>query len=292
MGKNGKMSKSEYNVNEIIKRLEDRHSMMNAAIRPPNTSDSSERSDLLSTGAAAVLQQKDTPSTSKSGEAEQSSNNEANMSGFSEEEIARATKYRLAMADLFVEKAQYHLEHRADRYKLYGFMMYSAAIIFFMSGAYISVRRMLEYTSLVDVKNLNIEQSILWIDLLTKFILGFTAYGFIVLKCVVFARGARACLDQRERLLSKRHSLRQGRLYLHLTGGNVTIKEMESAFNWNHSQTNAFTHMPIDSKAPWGNVAGEAVKIVPELVKVGADAARKGEKSSQDSGSGECTRKQ
>ena len=88
-------------------------------------------------------------------------------------------------------------------------------------------------------------------------------------------RGARACLDQRERLLTKRHSLRQGRLYLHLTGGRVTVEDMARAFNWNHEQPNAFTDMPTDTKAPWGNVVEEIIKIVPELVKTGVDAAEK-----------------
>jgi hypothetical protein len=124
-----------------------------------------------------------------------------------------------------------------------------------------------------------------WIDLLRRFILAFTAYGLIVLTAVALARGARACLDQRERLLAKRHSLRQGRLYLHLTGGRVTIEDMERAFNWNHEQHNAFTHMPTDAKAPWGTVLEEIVKIVPELVKTDVSAAREAaeKKSAADS---------
>ncbi|HTN84795.1 MAG TPA: hypothetical protein VL242_13940, partial [Sorangium sp.] len=95
-------------------------------------------------------------------------------------------------------------------------------------------------------------------------------------------RGARACLDQRERLLAKRHSLRQGRLFLHLMGGHVTIDEMERAFNWNHTQLNAFTHMLSDTKAPLATVGEELVKITPELVKTGVTAARGNEKASSN----------
>ncbi|WP_321532511.1 hypothetical protein [uncultured Desulfuromonas sp.] len=196
-------------------------------------------------------------------------------SGNLNKHIHTAVTYRLSTADLFVEKAQYHLEERAKGYKWWGFSMYSAAAVLFLTGIYLSWQRMDKYE--IDTI-LSLPTDILWIDLLTKFVLAFTAYGFIVLTAVALSRIARACLDQRERLLSKRHSLRQGRLYIHLTGGNVTIDEIERAFNWNHDQINAFTNMPTDAKAPWGNVLGEIAKIAPELVKVGTDAAQKKEK--------------
>ncbi len=100
----------------------------------------------------------------------------------------------------------------------------------------------------------------------------FTAYGFIVLAAVACARGAPGCLDQRERLLTKRHSLRQGRLYLHLRGGCVSIEDMERAFHWNHQQYNAFTHLATEASAPFGAILQDLVKVLPELVKTAAAA--------------------
>jgi hypothetical protein len=214
----------------------------------------------------------------------------------SAQDVGDAVNYRLAVTDLFVEKAQFHLERRADRYEWLGFIMYGLAVAIFVIGAFIAVSRMLQHdktpplaaaapakpaaatsaqpTVAAPAQPAVVDNTQRWIDLLLRFILAFTGYGFIVLTAVALARGARACLDQRERLLAKRHSLRQGRLYLHLTGGHVTIEEMERAFNWNHEQHNAFTHMPTDTKAPWGTVVGEIVKITPELVKAGVALAK------------------
>lgn len=127
------------------------------------------------------------------------------------EAIGEAVKYRLAISDLFVEKAQFHLEDRARRYKELGYTLYIVAIILLSIGGFFACGRMLN-------KPIQITSTTPWVELLYNFIVSFTAYGFIVLTAVALMRGARACLDQRERLLTKRHSLRQGRLYLHLSG--------------------------------------------------------------------------
>jgi hypothetical protein len=255
------------------------------------------------------------------------------LSSIKSVEVLEAVEYRLAITDLFVEKAQYHLEDRAKTYRRLGYGLYIFAILLFTCGALTACYRMFNpgpkvgtegrqqtsspqapvaasvppvmvvltqsavagswvasqvpLTVSVPATAAHTTQSTTgaatpqssghntWIDLLHGFIVSFTAYGFIVLTAVVLTRGARACLDQRERLLAKRHSLRQGRLYLHLSGGRVSIDDLERAFNWNHEQHNAFTNMPTDAKAPWGNVIEEIIKIVPELVKTGVSAAEK-----------------
>jgi len=252
------------------------------------------------------------------------------LSSIKSVEVLEAVEYRLAITDLFVEKAQYHLEDRAKTYRRLGYGLYILAILLFTCGAAIACYRMFNSGPKVDTEGRQqtslpqvpvaasvppvmvvLTQSAVagswvasqvpltvsvpataaqsttkaatpqgsahntWVDFLHGFIVSFTAYGFIVLTAVVLTRGARACLDQRERLLAKRHSLRQGRLYLHLSGGRVSIDDLERAFNWNHEQHNAFTNMPTDAKAPWGNVIEEIIKIVPELVKTGVSAAEK-----------------
>lgn len=282
--KSGGTQEALSNANKtILKALKDRRILLKKA---------RENELKLTAGAAVVLQANDR---------DNSNNDTDKVRGLHPEnpkEILEAVEYRLAITDLFVEKAQFHLEDRAGRYKKIGYALYGLAILMFVTGTVIACNRM--YNTEKEPVEIH-QQSVLpkiaatsvlpsqsttatlpqtptqttWIDLLRNFIMNFTAYGFIVLTAVILTRGARACLDQRERLLAKRHSLRQGRLYLHLSGGNVTINDMERAFNWNHEQQNAFTNMSTDAKAPWGNVVEEIIKIVPELVKTGFAAAEK-----------------
>lgn len=282
------------------------------------------------------------------------------VAGDSPKDVLNAVKYRLAITDLFIEKAQYYLGKRALIYSIIGILLYCVSVGILIYGIQIAVHRMNisdSGTVVQDSTTSSIPSDLAsppragsaspaltssgsspptgsaslpqagsssptqtgsawqdrpgdpaaskppsprtadvtvqepaassrqeatespWIRLLHRFIVAFTAYGFIVLTAVALARIARACLDQRERLLAKRHSLRQGRLYLHLTGGNVTIEEIEHAFDWNHEQYNAFTHTPTDAKAPWGTLLGEIVKVTPELVKAGVSAAQEAKKT-------------
>lgn len=269
---------------DIISRLDDRNKLMEVAIRDERLPDGAavvlQRPKPTSTAGSSSTQKKQTCESATEQTCDQANRAENFETGNrgedelsplekpSKEDIAGTVRYRLAVADLFVEKAQYHLERRAERYEYLGVGMYGAATVLFASGAALAVYRMMTY-EIVIVKSPGDPK----LDLLARFILSFTAYGLIVSTAVVLARGARACLDQRERLLAKRHSLRQGRLYLHLTGGHLSIEEMERAFNWNHSQTNAFTQMLTDTKAPFGALSEELVKIVPDLVKTGVEAA-------------------
>jgi len=263
---------------EVLRRLGDRKKLMAEAL------DKREPSD----GALYALQSRTEVSTQKKkNDASKQDKDERTIDDASngyatEKNIADAVRYRLSITDLFVEKAQYYLEHRARVYELLGYAMYSGALFLFIIGAVLASYKMLFY----DPPKPQDADKILYVDLLSRFVLAFTGYGFLVLTGVASARGARACLDQRERLLAKRHSLRQGRLYLHLAGGHVTIDEMERAFNWNHSQSNAFTHMPTDTKAPWGAVLEEVVKITPELVKTGAAAVRGADESAKNNEKG------
>ncbi len=263
----------------IIDRLIDRNLLL----------DTARKKELrLSAGASVVLQANKSMATNQ--ETGKVTENAPAKPG----DILEAVQYRLAITDLFVEKAQYHLEDRARRYKRLGYTLFAIAIVLFIFGAISAGYRMMDFDQKREAESKQqvttpkvlvppsapasiLSQSPIqktWIDLLHGFIVAFTAYGFIVLTAVALTRGARACLDQRERLLAKRHSLRQGRLYLHLSGGNVTIEDMERAFNWNHEQHNAFTNMPTDAKAPWGNVVEEIIKIVPELVKANLYTSR------------------
>lgn len=77
----------------------------------------------------------------------------------------------------------------------------------------------------------------------------------------------------------RRHALRQGRLFVHLKGGNVTIEELERAFNWNTTQDNAFFHLNTEAQAPWGNMFKEMMITLRETAKSSMELAKSAQKS-------------
>ena len=112
------------------------------------------------------------------------------------------------------------------------------------------------------------ETNLAWKDMTVSFIKSFTFYGLLVLSAVFLQRYGKALLDQSERLLDRRHALRQGRLYLHLKDGRFkNVEEMEKAFNWNDSRQNAFADINTEAQAPWGTVFKEMIHMIPEIAK-------------------------
>ncbi|QLA17412.1 hypothetical protein [Desulfolutivibrio sulfoxidireducens] len=86
---------------------------------------------------------------------------------------------------------------------------------------------------------------------------------------------SRTFFDQAERLKDRRHALRQGRLFVHLNGGKMSVDEMEKAFNWNMSSDNAFANINPEAHAPWGVVMKELLKTIQETSKAGIKAAER-----------------
>lgn len=185
--------------------------------------------------------------------------------------------YRLAVTDLFVEKAIAYLEKDSFEYIRNGKALFYAALTSILSGVFVSIT-----IFAMDVFHLAPKKagqpwyaSILpfpsatstWMDFATSFVKTFTFYGFLVLFAVFCVRLGKALMDQAERLRERRHSLRQGRLYIHLSNGEVTIEELEKAFDWNVSKGNAFGNIPTEASAPWGTVIKEALKAIPEAFK-------------------------
>lgn len=173
--------------------------------------------------------------------------------------------YRLATTDLFVEKAIAYLEDDYSKYIRKGNWLFGFAITAIILGV-IASGWILLFTHTVSTMT--------WPQVLETFIKGFTAYGFVVLFAVHCSRLGKAMMDQAERLRERRHSLRQGRLYVHLSNGEVTVDDLEKAFDWNVSKGNAFGNIPTESLAPWGSVFKEALKAVPEIFKKARNAAK------------------
>lgn len=59
----------------------------------------------------------------------------------------------------------------------------------------------------------------------------------------------------------------------------LNVEEMEEAFNWNVSGSNAFGNIPTESQAPWGVVFKDIIHKAPELLKTGFEAIKKGKKN-------------
>lgn len=217
--------------------------------------------------------------------------------------------YKLAVTDLVVETALKQLDVKAKRYQSRGTIAYLTSIVVILVGLTVSAFQLLIYTfpkenfkpanftiqiltailkiledTPADSKS-NVWQLIAqtqlstWVDLLANFTRAFTFYGFVVLLAVTLWRIGRAFLDQAERLNDRRHALRQGRLFVHLTDGKLTIEELERAFAWNIAQANAFANLNTEAKAPWGAVMSDMFKAMPAAFKAGADAAKSERKS-------------
>jgi hypothetical protein len=179
--------------------------------------------------------------------------------------------YRLATTDLFVEKAIAFLEEKADEYTVKAKSAYFWCALFMVIGIILSG---ITYYYTV----FNNENDIKPLKLILNFTVAFTFFGMIVLIIVGLWKYAKALMDQAERLLEKRHALRQGRLFVHLKNGILTIDEMERAFKWNDTQENAFTYMTSDASAPWGKVAKDLINITPTIMDKAAEIVNKSKK--------------
>ena len=214
--------------------------------------------------------------------------------------------YHLAVTDLFVEKAMTYLEDRAEEYKKSGHKMIRKGQWAYAIGAIIAclslipigdysltylgkthsmpsiiaknapTSKLTKTIEKIDGKTGDIVRTITTEDnpeaAWKGFTKSFSAIGMVVLVGVSLIRYGKAMLEQAEQLLERRHALRQGRLFVHLNDGKLTIEEMEEAFNWNVSGANAFSHLPTEAQAPWGNVISQIIHKVPELIKTGIEA--------------------
>lgn len=90
----------------------------------------------------------------------------------------------------------------------------------------------------------------------------------------------KALFDQAGRMKDRRHALRQGRLFVHLNGGKLTIDELDKAFNWNTSQDNTFYHFNPEAQAPWGTMFKEMMLTLRETAKSSMELAKSVKKDS------------
>lgn len=197
--------------------------------------------------------------------------------------------YHLAVTDLFVEKAIEYLDRQANRYRLWGITANIAALIVISAGAgfagmaylneaprqadpiAVAVTKLAE--AIAQTKGVSTGPSAF--EFFRTFLIGFTFFGMVVLLAVGLRRFGRAMLDQSERLAERRHALRQGRLFVHLNDGILTVDEMERIFNWNAAGANAFGSMQTEDQAPSGAVLRELAHQAPKMVEALQASRRK-----------------
>ncbi|MCW2316908.1 hypothetical protein M2322_002462 [Rhodoblastus acidophilus] len=172
--------------------------------------------------------------------------------------------YKLAVTDLFVEKAIAYLEHDSRLYKNYGMCLFFIGSVPLVVAIVVSFSKFYYLTDRWSIFSFGSDR---WYFLIQSFISGFTFYGFLVLITVYSWRFGKAMIEQSERLSERRHALRQGRLFIHLNNGEMSASDLEKAFDWNVAKTNAFTGVPTEASAPWGGVIKEALKAIPEIFK-------------------------
>jgi hypothetical protein len=163
--------------------------------------------------------------------------------------------YRFATTDMFVEKAIIHLERSSFLYRVIGMILFIIATGVITYG--VSIAQAVFFSE----KQVPIVTG--WAGFLT-FSKAFTFYGMIVLLAVVLWRLGKAMLDQAERLLDRRHALRQGRLFVHLNDGELDLNGLEKAFAWNVNNGNAFGNIPTEASAPWGGLFKDVIQVVTD----------------------------
>ncbi len=154
-----------------------------------------------------------------------------------ENESETTLRLRLAVTDVFVEKAQYHLTQR-------GVLSYILAILFMMLTAAIAWAFLIYIgpTNLTSdrINALNsLNNNGLILAIIQKLVSGTVFLAGIYLS----ASFARAFLHEGTILFSRRHALRFGRLYVYLSDGKLTGEDLREAFGWNFSPSTAFTRV-------------------------------------------------
>jgi hypothetical protein len=194
--------------------------------------------------------------------------------------------YRLATTDLFVEKAIAYLEHDYKQYIRVGYISFVLGALPIVAGILASALILFPETTPSVLRHFGLDKlaelipkprsagfglftnsTEAWVELLSAFIRSFTFFGFLMIFTVYCLRLGKAMMDQAERLRERRHSLRQGRLFIHLEDGQVSADEFLRAFDWNVSKGNAFGKLQTEASAPWGVVLRDAIRNIGEAFK-------------------------
>ncbi|WP_163750851.1 hypothetical protein [Mycolicibacterium helvum] len=173
--------------------------------------------------------------------------------------------FRLAAVDLFVEKAQSVLSARARRMSRAGFAASITAVLCLaLLAGYIVIHANAQPR---DGKDLLLNELILRI-------VTAVSLGAVVLVAVKYLISlARSFFHESVTLLSRRHALRFGRMYVYLHDGDIDLKELRKVFDWNRGGDSSFLDIKADEigKTPWSVLAKGIGDAVEKGFEKGAD---------------------
>jgi len=173
--------------------------------------------------------------------------------------------FPLAAVDMFVEKAQSVLTQRARKMAVLGTGLSIAAVVALVGLAVYIVL----HTS-------QGQENLATNDLIIR-VVSAISLGAIVLVAVKYLIAlARSCFHESVTLLSRRHSLRFGRMYLYLNPGDVDIENLEKAFDWNRGGESSFLDItPAEiGSTPYSVLANAFAKAVGEAVAQALKSAK------------------
>jgi hypothetical protein len=181
-------------------------------------------------------------------------------------DIQDANALALAATDVFVEKAQFFLTRRAQRFFLAGGFLASIVIIWLGAAAwYLTTHDPL----LVVATGTGPGPQLTGYSVTLKILHSVSLGGLVVGAAAFLVQLTRAALHEGSVLLSRRHALRFGRLFVYSRKGNVSLQELEEAFQWNRDFGSAFKD--IKSEAVSRTAVTRMLQAVPDLLKASAE---------------------
>lgn len=172
-------------------------------------------------------------------------------------------KFMLSTADVFVEKAQLTLTRRAQW--MIGGGIFCSAFAMLISLHMAWTLHEISISTLLGKYQSNDVNVILLIILKSSTVAAFAVGVIVFLSKLAFALFHEATV-----LYNRRHALRFGRLFLYLKKGNVELKDLRDAFQWNDEFATAFKSMSMDIKTPFSKIADipkETIEGVAELLR-------------------------
>lgn len=150
-------------------------------------------------------------------------------------------RFQASYLDIFVEDAICHLSSRARTFYFMASICILLAIVVLVGGVKI----------IVDSRpsdKANIDNAQLIIKIFSSLAIG----GLVLVAAKGLLSLIRAFLHEATRLLERRHALRFGKLFFYLKLGdgfesiNLTLKDIQEAFQWNKETSTAFLDMKPD----------------------------------------------
>lgn len=175
------------------------------------------------------------------------------------------TLFRLAAVDLFVEKAQAVLTARARRMSRAGAMSSIVAV-----AALVALSLYIALHATRPPGNLSQNELILRI-------VSAISLGAVVLVAVKYLIAlARSFFHESVTLLSRRHALRFGRMYIYLNTKDVELDNLREAFDWNRGGESSFLdiHPAEIGQTPYSALAKGVGEAVAKAIE-SAEANRK-----------------